>query len=119
MTTQAHDSMLVTPAALHSYYQSPGITITAGLVLPQPHGFASKPTLAVAYLRCITAEQGYSIGNEVQLGVGTAAGQGQLALDATNVTVMLQGTPSIANKSTGTPASITLADWQMYLRAWL
>ena len=119
MTTRAHDAMLVTPPALHYYYQSPQITITAGMVLAQTHGLPTQPTQAIAVLHCITAEQGYSIGDEVQLGVGTATGQGQVAVDATNVTLLVQGTPSVANKSTGTPAAITLADWKLILRAWV
>lgn len=118
MTTRAHDAMLVTPAALHNYYQSPQITITAGLVIAQTHALPTQPTQAIAVLHCITAEQGYSIGDEVQVGVGTASGQAQVAVDALNVTLLLQGTPSVANKSTGVPASITLANWKMILRAW-
>ena len=119
MTTRAHDAMLVTPTVIHYYYQSPQITITSGLVIAQTHGLISAPPLAIAVLHCITAEQGYSIGDEVQVGVGTASGQAQVAVDAANVTLLLQGTPSVANKSTGVPASITLANWKLILRAWV
>lgn len=119
MTTRAHDAMLVTPSVIHYMYQSPQITISAGMVLPQAHGLLSTPTQVRAVLVCITAEQGYSIGDEVQLGVGVASGQGIVAADATNVTIILQGTPGIANKSTGLAGSITLADWKLVLRAWL
>lgn len=119
MTTKLHDAMLVTPPALHYYYQSPQITITAGMVLPQTHGLLALPTQTMAVLHCITAEQGYAIGDEVRVGVGTATGQAQVAVDAANVTLLLQGTPSVPNKTTGTPASITLADWKIILRAWV
>ena len=119
MTTRAHDAMLVTPPSVHYLYESPQITITAGLVIAQAHGLSATPTQVRAVLVCITAEQNYSIGDEVQLGIGTSSGQGLVAADATNLTVILQGTPAIADKSTGLAGSITLADWKLVLRAWL
>jgi hypothetical protein len=119
MTTKLHDAMQVTPTAVHYFYQSPQITITAGMVLPQAHGLSALPTQVRASLVCITAELNYSVGDEVQLGCGTASGQGIVEADATNVTILLQGTPSVPDKTAGTPSSITLADWKLVLRAWL
>lgn len=119
MTTKAHDAMLVTPSVVHYFFQSTQIAVTAGMIVSIGHGLGVVPTNVRASLLCLTSEQGYSIGDEVQLGVGTATGQAQVAADATNVTLLLQGTPTVANKSTGTPASITLADWKIILRAWV
>jgi hypothetical protein len=111
--------MMITPAVdFKNRYVSPNITISSGLVLPQAHGLPSVPTLTQAHILCLTPELGYSAGDNVTLTQGTATGGCLLAGDSNNVTVFLQGLPSIPHKSTGTPTTITAADWKLVLRAW-
>ena len=79
--------MQLTPAVdFKQHYVSPNITISSGLVLPQAHGLTSIPTLAQAHILCLTAEIGYSIGDNVIVSQGTATGGCLLAVDGINVT---------------------------------
>ena len=119
MTNKVPDSMQLTPAVdFKQRYISPNITISSGLVLPQAHGLSSIPALTQAHILCLTAELGYSIGDNVTITQGTASGGCIIAPDATNLTVFLQALPIIPNKSTGTPGAITAANWKLVLRAW-
>lgn len=119
MTTRAHDAMLVTPSVVHYFFQSTQIAVTAGMIVSIGHGLGVVPTNVRASLLCLTSEQGYNVGDEVQLGMGTASGSGVVAADAANLTIIVQGTPSVPNKTTGTPVTITAADWRVLLRAWV
>lgn len=119
MTTKVNDPMLLTPPSLHYYFASTPTPPTAGMVFAVPHGLIGIPTLLQAVLSCSITELGYSVGDQCLLSVGTAAGSGTLAVDATNIRVMIQGTPSIPNKTSGTPGAITLANWRVILRCWL
>jgi hypothetical protein len=120
MTTKLHDAMEVTPAvAFKSYWQGTAFTVVSNLILAQAHGLSAKPTLVRAVLVNQTTELNYNVGDEVSLPLGITSGTGAVIADATNVTTILDGTPSVPNKTTGSMTAITPANWQVVMRAWL
>lgn len=92
------------------------------------HGFGVTPKIVKAVLVCLTAELGYSIGDEVdaQTMVYTATGN-QFKIcttyaNATQVGCILYwngsfGTAEIANRTTGVNTAITKANWALRLYA--
>jgi hypothetical protein len=102
--------------------------VTAGTILQtanlataatvQAHGLGATPTLLVAEIECLTAENGYSIGDRVftaidRMGPGGATSWGIFA-DATNVTALCNGNyVNQAHKSTRANANMTMANWKL------
>ena len=120
MTNQVYNALLATPCvAFQQAYQSLPITITANLVLGQAHSLGAVPALVRASLRCITPEHNYAVNDEVTLSPGASSGLGLIASDATNVTILIVGTPVSLDKTAGTSFTITLANWKLILRAWV
>ena len=117
--TTVQDKMLTTPAALHYYFLSGLQTVSSAMVSVLPHGLSSTPTIAIAVLRCVTVEHNYLLFDEIQIGVGAAPGLATVAVDAINCTTFLQTLPIIPDKTTGTPFSITAANWKLSVRAWV
>ena len=90
-----------------------------------PHGLAQQPLIVQPWLVCITAEQGYAIGDRVMVPQlhNTTGGQGYgfavFLDDATNVKVhMGTGRPGIYRRDTGAFGIVTAANWKFYIRAW-
>lgn len=87
------------------------------------HGLSVAPKFIQVRLVCKTAENGYSINDEVIWGTtyqGSDRGVA-VALDATNIIYKyINGaTPfSYFNKSTGATTPLTNANWRMVIRAW-
>lgn len=84
----------------------------------QAHGLPGKPQLFSVVAECLTAENGYSIGDTVQFGThehtGGSATAFQVYADATNVVLLNAGTqPNTANKSTRVNVNLTLANWKL------
>lgn len=113
-------------ARFMSYLSSP-IAITAGGTFSLTHGLGQKPKYVTMYAKCLTADLGYSVGDEVeipnggiQVGGGIAYGV-QLVTGATMITGKFAGTTGpivVLNKSTGGgPSSLTAAYWALYVRA--
>jgi len=94
-------------------------TITSGMTLAINHGLATTPRQVWLRLRCITAEQGYVAGDEVELPAqvdysgSTSIG---LASNKTQIKIVLQGLPSVSNASTGAPAVITANHWNLVVK---
>lgn len=89
------------------------------------HGFGARPALFLAYLRCINAEYGYVLDDEVCLNtyaVPVSDVNVATRADATNVYCRI--TSSAANNLTlarydaGSAIGITYANWRIVLRAW-
>ena len=108
-------------------FVSSGQTITSGGALTIAHGIGAMPTLIQARLHCLTAEAGYSAGDDLiinphQMDVGTAASRGLVIVpDATNLNIRFGSNANAfeaLNKGTGTAAALTNANWQLVLRAW-
>ena len=108
-------------------YVSPQQTITAGAQLTLAHGLASKPKLVTGAFVCLTAEHGYSVGDEIIDPLGfaytdaAALVTNTASIDSTSVYVRFQnvgGLIRILNKSTGALANLTPANWRYLVRAW-
>ncbi len=94
-----------------------GVPSTTTLIA---HGLAVVPRLVYVVIVNKTAELGYSIGDEVNIGSLSAAGNGmQIYADVTNVGIVKPaGNFAILTKNTQTNTSITLANWKYVARAW-
>jgi len=83
------------------------ITSSGGLTLA--HGLGSAPRFVFVMLVCQTAELNYSAGDVVTLSSGFPA----IWPDSTNVNVRYSSAAvQVVNRTTGAPASITLANWK-------
>lgn len=115
----------ITPAFTKSY-ESPAQTITAAGTLTLTHGLGVTPKLYQAFLVCQTAEQGYSIGDEVAINPHT-----NLSASTDQGLVMVPSSASIfvrfgagntgfvfllLHKTTGVRANATNANWKLIIR---
>lgn len=107
-------------------YASANQTITAAGALTLAHGLGAMPVLIQARIKCLTAELGYSIGDELIISLQTSdatnAGHGvSIVPDATNISIRFgsQATSiGVTRKDTGAHANITNASWALIVRAW-
>lgn len=97
------------------------IALAASGASSTAHGFGAVPALVRATLECLTAENGYSIGDEVESPSPYVSGATNWSVisDATNITVSGGGNIPTSNKSTGAAASATVANWRWKIRAWM
>ena len=102
-------------------------TITAAGSLTIPHGLGASPSLVQCRLICKTTEHNYSVDDEVIVNPNSndAAGTSSLGAaiipDATNISIRYGSGAAvftIFNKTTGTAANITPANWKLIVRAW-
>jgi hypothetical protein len=126
-TTQVATTAFVQAAGVFSAsYTSAEQTITAGGALTLAHSLGAMPSLVQARLVCKSAEDGYSIGDEVIVNNHTNAAANQslgqsIEPDATNLNVRFGATSGVyqlINKSTGAVGTITAANWRLVVKAW-
>ena len=88
--------------------------MAANTVKVQAHGLGAIPHFTIDYFECLTAEQGYTAGDRISLGIFSIAANvgAQVGRDATNLTIVAWGTPYVLHKSTSTGAYVTLANWK-------
>lgn len=106
-------------------FESAPQTITTAGTLTIAHGLGVKPKLYVMFIQCITAELGYSIGDELAtlyFSHDSALSRGaSIVPDATNFVIRF-GSQSpvfaVLNKATGSCVSITIGNWKFLVRAW-
>lgn len=99
--------------------------ITSGGLITWTHGLGAKPLNLSSYLKCLSATDNYSIGDEVDVtlsatGSGSTTKVNSVNRNSTTVTVRFNGTSSaftLANKSTGAATNITNSEWELYLEA--
>lgn len=113
-------------AALAQSYESANQTITASGGLTLAHGLGARPKLVQIVLVCQTAENGYSVDDEVPVlppmrepnaNTGLA-----VRVDATNIYVRFgsSSTPLRGiHATTGAAISFTNNNWELVARAWL
>ncbi len=108
-------------------FESTQQTITSAGLLTLAHGLGVKPKLYAVVLQCLTAEHGYSIGDEVMCAQTrqTAGGGGErgvsLVPDATNLNIRFAAPATVFNlihKTTGAAVEVTNANWALVARAW-
>ncbi len=107
-------------------FNSTGLTPAAATAYTIPHGMAVTPKLTQFYLKCTSAEQGYSIGDNLivsscTMDGSTPRGFGS-SFDATNIYVVFSTDASnilfVPNKATGAIAQITYGNWDFYVNAY-
>lgn len=108
-------------------YVSAEQVITSAGQLTLPHGLGSVPKVATVELVCVVAEQGYSIGDVVQLHSGEQSSATQdasgmsLRKSATTITVRFGSAGTallITNATTGAGVGAVNANWRLVVRAW-
>lgn len=109
-------------------YDSGNQTITAAGSLTLAHSLGAKPKLVQCILKCTTAEDGYSIGDEVIINAGivgddeTVSRGVSVVPDATNLNIRFgsaTNTFMVLNKSSGGRESITNSNWAIIFKAWV
>ena len=87
-----------------------------GSVTNVAHGLGVRPRHAEVYLRCLVADKGYAVGQEVCIS-GILNYNVTPTLDAVNVACKNSGIaiPGVNNSG---PTSVTAASWRMIVRAW-
>ena len=97
-------------------------TITSGGSDVLAHGLPTKPRHVTLWLKCTTAENGYSIGDEVLInpGVDTADKGLSVTRDATNITIRYGSDTNalrVLHKTNGTVQPIANANWRLIVEA--
>lgn len=109
-------------------YVSSALAMTAGAVYTLSHNFGVRARLVTYTLKCITAEAGYSVGDELDLSTmwmypGTGASSGfQTIMQDTNTIRVKLGADAyyITNGGSGSVVRVNLntANWNLIVRAW-
>jgi len=112
-------------AAFTKPFISPAQTIVSAGLLTIAHGMGVAPKLFQMHIKCLTAEDGWAIGDEMEVGYdnSTAGDNRFLALqkDATNIKIRFTNKSNVfhlANKTTGVSTTFTNANWEFYVRAY-
>jgi hypothetical protein len=88
----------------------------------QAHGLGAAPTLVRAYLECLTAQYGYSIGDRLEIPLTAINGGGMggtdtgitISSDATNCDIITgPNAPYIIRQDTHAVSQITAANWKV------
>ena len=109
-------------------FESAEISLTKGDTATVAHGLGVKPKRVEPYIRCKTAEGGYSAGEELLMnwvvasGSTNANGISASIVDSTNLRYVVGNDVSIyipkVAATTGNYFTITNANWKLVLRAW-
>ncbi|PBB96441.1 hypothetical protein [Mesorhizobium sp. WSM3862] len=118
----------VTPA-LSKSYESPAQAITSSGSFAVAHGFGVKPKLVEVSLICVTAQGGFTAGEELYIGSpsrydgndGSGSSVGwTMKVDTTNISVKYGSNvlPAIVNFTSAADSNLSEANWNMVVRAW-
>ncbi|TJV70718.1 MAG: hypothetical protein E5X76_18145 [Mesorhizobium sp.] len=123
--TPAQAAALLAPSMqLQRFYESAPQTWTNGGTLTLAHGLAVKPNICLAYATCISADGGYSVGEEILLAAwasDAADGRGvSLRPDATNIRAVMGANGLVMLSATGgyNYKSNPTSTWKLIIRAW-
>lgn len=124
-----HQQNLNTYVAFTKKYVSGQQTLVSAGLVTLAHGLGAKPTGVNVSIVCITAEAGYSVGDEIFVpetmdDTGAAGTRGiSIVPDATNLNIRqasnASGAWALVHKTTGAGAGLTPANWRFIVRAWL
>lgn len=107
-----------------NYVQTADQVITQAGGLTIAHGLGRVPLLVTPFLRNITAEFNYVVGDIIPANPVIPGGTGPaiiITCDATNIYVRYNNSATVfiaGNKTTGTNSAATNANWNLFLRAW-
>jgi hypothetical protein len=114
-------------ANLSKEYVSPDQTIVASGLVTLTHGLGVIPKIVTGYLVCVTAEQGYSIGDVVPTSLGSNSSANSdnfgvgVRLTSTQIVIRYGSQPAVfiaLNATTGAIISITPANWRFKIGAY-
>ena len=111
-------------------FTSTAQTITAAGSLTIAHGLSAAPTVVTAWIKCLVADGGYSVGDEVFVVVQGATNSSttnnkgvSIVRDATNLTIRFGSSPNTfqpLHKTTGVAYnSFVNTSWEIYFHAML
>lgn len=105
-------------------YDSGSQTVTASGLLTLAHGLGAKPRFIRTFIKCTSAHQGYSVGDEVEMPpnsmYGTTDGFSMWS-DATNIYIRFAsgaGFTIIRNTSAYDATTVTSTNWAFVVRAY-
>ena len=103
---------VTTTVALTESFESSEQSFTDGAsTVSLAHGLGVTPKILQVVLRCKTAEQNYSVGDEL------AVNDRIILRDATNVSCIMDGSFVLYNKTTFSAFNPTVANWKLVFRA--
>lgn len=84
------------------------------------HGFGSVPTLWKVFARCVSAQFGYAVNDEIEVPGYTVTGSVGCTgfADATNVGFRVGSQIIVSRRDALADAGLTPANWQVFVRAW-
>lgn len=123
---------IVTPSALlaaqgfASDYRSGNQTITSAGTITLTHGLGRMPRIVELWLKCITAEFNYAIGDEVYVTAETgSAGNNNRGISmkrSTSSLIIRYGSDAnvffLPDATTGIGSNLTNANWALIVEAW-
>lgn len=124
---QHYQNMVAALAALPltKQYVSAEQMITSGGLLTLAHGLGVTPKLVQFRLKCVIADVGYSVGDEIVVGFaddnGGAVVSSSPVVDASNISIRFSSGATafiFANKSTGARDVPLNTRWRLIVRAW-
>lgn len=116
------NSSTKTPIFTTPVFESAAITPVGGtnVYANVAHGLAGIPKFIIVVLKCISAEQGFAVGDEYPvLGFTSAVGSTTYAMDATNIQLIQTTNPCATNRTTGASFVVTVAKWEYRIRAFI
>jgi hypothetical protein len=104
-------------------FSSGGQTITLSHLYNIAHGLGRNPYFMRAYIVCTTADNGYSVGEQIQWAEGqdisSTMYNGTAGCNSTDVFLAMGAEGLLfTNKSSFGPVLLTIASWQLHLDAW-
>ncbi len=120
---------MLSPAALlaalgfTARYNSGNQILTSAGLLTLAHGLGRSPILINVWAKCVTAENGYAVGDVVLSAANnsnTTSRLSSVVADAANITIRFASSVSIflaADKGTGAQVTLTNANWVLVVEA--
>lgn len=112
--------MTVSQMPFSKVYNSPEQAITLGTVTSLTHNLGSRPKIVTLSAICKTAELGYAVGDEIDVGLAANNNSGGASIGSNSTTLrMIAGASGIyCHNASGAVAFITPANWRLVVRAW-
>lgn len=107
VNTQRNDAVPSESVAAFEY------TLVSADAFVFTHGFAGRPRQMEVFIKCLTAELGYAVGDEVGI---TASAALSIVLNSTQIKVALAALPSIVNRTNATATAVTAANWNLVFK---
>lgn len=117
------DGLPQSPFPFKKYVESGFYTVTTSGAVSFTHGLGMAPKVVQTYLKCIVAEQGYSVGDIVLIDLNNSASTYRMTsavVGETSIDIRFSDKANcfaLPDKSTGTAAVVTNTNWELQIRA--